>query len=69
LNGHSGFPGNIAPLDQAPIHLSLEEVTVPASYKVLMEVDHASAMIVINSESILGQQIRPHPLYLSNIIG
>ncbi len=58
----------VRPIELAPIHLPLEDVTVRAGRKVLMEVDDKSALIVGNLQGILGQQLRPHPVHLLNII-
>jgi hypothetical protein len=40
--------------DQATIHLSLEQVNLHAGYKVLLEVDDNSALIVCYRVQILG---------------
>jgi hypothetical protein len=46
----------------------LKEVIVHADHEVVMEVDDNSAMIVADPQGILGQQLRPNPLPLLNII-
>jgi len=46
----------------------LEEVAELVSHKVLVEVDDNSALIVGTPERILGQQHRPYPINLLNII-
>ncbi len=38
--GPLSFPGMVRPIECSPIYLSLEEVTVHAGHKVLMEVDY-----------------------------
>ncbi len=53
---------------QAPLQLSFEEVTAHAERKVLMELDEKGALIFGNSWWILGQQFRPRPINLFNII-
>jgi hypothetical protein len=55
-------------MDKAPTHLSLEDVNGCAVYKVLMDVDHKSALIVGNPQGILGNQLRPHTIHQLNII-
>jgi hypothetical protein len=45
----------------------LEEVTVSAGHKVLMEVDYNILLIVADPQGILDLQIRPHPIPLLNI--
>ncbi len=58
----------VRPLEYSPIHLSLEEVTVHAGHKVLMEVDDNTLLIIGNPRGILDQQLRPHGINLLNII-
>ncbi len=58
----------VRPIELAPINLPLEDVAVHAGRKVLMEVDKNSVRIVGNPQGILGQQLRPHPVHLLNII-
>jgi hypothetical protein len=48
--------------DKAPICLPLEEVTVRASHKVLLEVDDNISLIVGNRQGISDQQLRPRPI-------
>jgi hypothetical protein len=47
--------------------LSLEEVTVRAGHKVLMEIDY-SLLIVFDPQWILDQQLRVNPISFLNII-
>jgi hypothetical protein len=58
----------VGPIQEAPICLSLEEVTVCAGIEVLMEVDTVILMIVGNWWGILDQKLRPCPIHLLNII-
>jgi hypothetical protein len=51
----------VRPIEKAPICLSLEEVTVRAGHKVLMEVDDNISLIVGNPQGISDQQLRPRP--------
>jgi hypothetical protein len=46
----------------------LEEVAMQAGRKVLAEIEDNSALIVGDPQGILGQQLRPRPVHLSNII-
>jgi hypothetical protein len=46
----------------------MEKVAVYAGHKVLMDIDDNSVLIVNNPQGILSQQLRPHPIYLSNEI-
>jgi hypothetical protein len=62
LLGQLSFPGMARRLDYAPICLSLEEVTVRAGHKVVVEADDNSALIVGNQQGILGKQLRPLPI-------
>ncbi len=55
-------------LDQAHIHLSLEEVTACSGPEVSMEVDNTSVLIVGDPQGILGQHLRPQPIDSLNII-
>ncbi len=41
----------------------MEEVTVHASDKVLIDVDDNILLIVGNSQRILEQQLQPHPIH------
>ncbi len=43
--------------------MSLEEVSVHAGSKVLMEVNDNSALIVDDPQRILDQQLRPHQIH------
>jgi hypothetical protein len=53
---------------KVPSPLSLEDVNVCAGYKVLMDVDDISALIVGNPQGVLGNQLRPHTIHQLNII-
>jgi hypothetical protein len=64
LFGQLSFPGKVRPLDCAPKHLFLKEVTVHATHKVLLEVTDASSLINGNPQGILVQLLRPHPINL-----
>ncbi len=46
----------------------MEEVEVPAGREVLVDVDDNSALIVGNPRGILGQQLKPQPIYSLNFI-
>jgi hypothetical protein len=58
----------VGPIQEAPICLSLEEVTVCAGLEVFMKVDNIILMIVGNWRGILDQKLRPRPIHLLNII-
>jgi hypothetical protein len=58
----------VKPLDRPLFHLSLEDVAMRASHKVLMEVDENILPTVVNIKWILYQQLRPHQVHLLNII-
>ncbi len=45
----------------------MEEVTVQAGHKVLMEADLFS-LIVSDTRGILDQQLRPHPIHIPNLL-
>ncbi len=64
--GQPNFPRIVRPIDQAPICLSLEEVSVCADHQVLLEVDDNSGLIVGDLKGILGQKLRPRPI--SNVL-
>ncbi len=55
-------------IEKAPMCVPLEEVAVWAGRKVLMEVDNSIPLIVGDSQGILDQLLRPHPLHFLNII-
>jgi len=55
-------------IDQAHIYVSLEEFAVCSSRKVIVEVDDNSMLIVGDPCRILGQEPRPHPILLLNIV-
>jgi hypothetical protein len=57
----------IGPIDQALIHLLVEEVSVRAGHKDLVENDDNSALIVVDPQGILGQQLRSPSICLLNI--
>jgi hypothetical protein len=46
----------------------LEEVTVRAGHKVLMEATNNISLVVGDPKGILDQQLKPHPMYLLDII-
>jgi hypothetical protein len=46
----------------------LKEVAVYTGHKVLVDVDDNGALVVGNPYWILGQQLRPHPIHLFNIL-
>jgi hypothetical protein len=52
----------------APICLSLEGVAVHAGHKVLEKVDGNISLLACDPLGILCQHLRPHPIYLINII-
>jgi hypothetical protein len=52
----------------APIHLSLEEVSVHAGCNVLMEVDGNTLLIVGDLQDILDQQVRLHLIQILDFI-
>jgi hypothetical protein len=52
------------PIDEAPISMFLEEVTVHGAHEVLMEVDNINGLIVGDLQGVVGRQLRPHPNYL-----
>ncbi len=54
----------VMPIDNTPICLPLEEVTVRASHEVLMEVDANTWLIVGNLWWTLAELFRPHPFQL-----
>ncbi len=56
------------PSGQGSIHLSLEEVVAHADHEVLMEIENNSVMIVGDPQGILGMQLRPYPIHISNVI-
>ncbi len=57
------------PIDQAPFHLSSEEVTVHSGCEVLMEADDNSALIVGDDpQGIFCQEFMPRPIELLTII-
>jgi hypothetical protein len=58
----------VKPIDLAPLHLPMKDAAVCADHKVLVEVYNNSALIVGDPQGILGQQLRPHPIYLLNSI-
>jgi hypothetical protein len=55
-------------IDQAPIHLSLEEVAIRAGHKVLMDVDEFGAQITVDPQGIIGKQLSLHTIHLLDII-
>ena len=56
------------PMEQMPIHMSLEKVDVRVGHNALMEVDDNISPIVVNPHGIFDQQLRSHPIHLLNII-
>jgi hypothetical protein len=50
-------------IDQVPIHRTMEEVTMLAGHKVLMDVDDNSVLIVGDAQGTPGQQARPSPIH------
>jgi hypothetical protein len=61
--GHPSFPEMVRPIEQVPICLSLEEVTVHAGNQGLMKIDKCLL------KGILDRQLRPNPIpLLINII-
>ncbi len=50
-------------VDWVPIRLSLEEVTMRASHKVLVEVDDNQQLIIGDQQGILVQQLKTHPIH------
>jgi len=56
------------PMEQVPIHMSLEKVDVRAGHDVRMEVDDNISLIVVNPHGIFDQQLRSRPIHLLNII-
>ncbi len=55
-------------MDLATISLPLEDVYVCGGNTVLKKVDDNSALYFGESQGILGQQLWPHPIHLTNII-
>ncbi len=64
LFGQPSFPRMARPIDEAPISMFLEEVTVHGAHEVLMEVDNINGLIVGDLQGVVGRQLRPHPNYL-----
>jgi hypothetical protein len=56
------------PIEQMPIHMSLEKVDVCAGHNVQMEVDDNISPIVVNPHGIFDQQLRSRPIHFLNII-
>jgi hypothetical protein len=56
------------PIEYSPIHLSLEQVAVQASRKVLVEFDDNILLIVGDPQWILDEHLRPHMIHVLNII-
>ncbi len=62
------FSGKVTPIEEAPICLSLEDVTEGAVHKVLMVVGDNILLIVVNPQRILDWQFRRRQIHLLNII-
>ncbi len=45
--------------DEAPVHLSLEDIAMCAGHEVLIEVNYSFALIVGKLQGILDKQLRP----------
>ncbi len=56
------FPGIVRPRYYALVLLSLEDVTVHAGHKVLVEADDNNTLIVANHKGILGKHLRHNPI-------
>ncbi len=48
--------------------MSSEEVIMRTGSKVLVDIGDTTALIVGDLQGILGQQFRPHPVHVLNII-
>ncbi len=55
-------------VEKATKGLSLEEVVVRASHKVLMEVGDNILPIVCDPPGIMGQQLKPYSIHLLKVI-
>ncbi len=64
LNWTAEFPRLVMPIEWAPIHLSMEEVTVSAGHEVLTFI----SLIVGDPQGILDHHIKLNPIILLNII-
>ena len=58
----------VRPVEKATSRLSLEEVAVRASHKVLMEVGDNILPIVCDPPGIMDQQLKPYSIHLLKVI-
>jgi hypothetical protein len=63
LLGQPSFHGMVRPIDEDPICLSLEEVTVRAGHKFLVNIDVNNVPIVGHPQGILSLVLRPHSIH------
>ncbi len=61
--GQKSIPGMVRSIEEAPICLYLEEVTVSAGHNIMIDVDANISLIIGNPHMILDQQLRPHPTH------
>ncbi len=66
--GQQSFLGMVRQIEQATIHLFLEEVAVCADHKVSGEVGDNFLLIVGDPQGIIDQQLGPDQMNLLNII-